>query len=529
MPRPPRTNVPDSNSAQQSRAVSDSTVSIAGNIAARTTDNLPAGDDFEEEAAPQGQLLGPRRSTRKRRANPRYAKPVSPPRSPSPMPQHSMVCMVTPSPSTERSGSFSPKFNTPIRFPKKKVRRALDDLFQSADALAPSTQRIDSTTLPRLSGKPHRRRDPRRTPESSTSTDETPRSPVSWSSGPGSSSKSRSKTPNTPTESDISFERQLERGGSVDVEEEVLDGSDGHAGSHASASSGAQSAGHDPGWNINSIMTGDGSTFGDITFEKGRLYASANSRGGPEHYWPIHRRSLRVAPLSSSTNPTISTRHVTEESLRRGSLPPAHQLPDTHPGLGLPARGFRASTTSQSYADRAIRTAELYPGASVTVGGPGARASSSSSRQLQVLSAGRLHSRSSGRHDCLVSAVVNAVDSMLDLASARLSDRALRDSAVPLEHIGSTSRALQSTGLGLNLRQVPVDDRSISGVIRAANRRRDGYVLVRLQSGDEVDHVVTVDARRGLILEGAEEYPLRLSEETLRLCGGGPKARVTEV
>ncbi|KAI0558225.1 hypothetical protein FGB62_226g01 [Gracilaria domingensis] len=144
---------------------------------------------------------------------------------------------------------------------------------------------VDSTPLSRRSRKTHRASGSCRTPESSSSCDETSRSSVSSSSGARSFSKSRSETPSTPSESDISFERQLDEGDDADVDDKVLDGSYGHNFSEAPARLGRHSAADGPGapWNINSILMGDGYAIGNITLEEGRLYVSANSGSGPEY------------------------------------------------------------------------------------------------------------------------------------------------------------------------------------------------------------------------------------------------------
>ncbi|KAI0561765.1 hypothetical protein FGB62_72g022 [Gracilaria domingensis] len=113
------------------------------------------------------------------------------------------------------------------------------------------------------------------------------------------SSQFRSKTLSTKSEFDISFELQLDEGEDDDVDEEVLVGSDGHNVPKASASSGPYSAagGRGAPCKMNSILKGDGFAVGNISLEESLLHASDTSRGWPEHYWPIHRHSLRVAPL----------------------------------------------------------------------------------------------------------------------------------------------------------------------------------------------------------------------------------------
>ncbi|KAI0557462.1 hypothetical protein FGB62_300g07 [Gracilaria domingensis] len=134
---------------------------------------------------------------------------------------------------------------------ERRNRRAADDddvrhistrriSYVSSSAPLPTplglSSQADSTPLPRRSGKIHRVSGCRRTRERSFSSDETLLPPVSWSSGAHSSAQPRSKTRNRASESNISFERQLEEGEDAVSDEEVLDGSDSRNASEASAS-----------------------------------------------------------------------------------------------------------------------------------------------------------------------------------------------------------------------------------------------------------------------------------------------------
>lgn len=54
--------------------------------------------------------------------------------------------------------------------------------------------------------------------------------------------------------------------------------------------------------------------------------------------------------------------------------------------------------------------------------------------------------------------------------------------------------------------------------------------LVRLGKGADVDHVVCIDLHRRLIFDNQVEFPLALTDRSLRLCAGGSrKSRIGEV
>ena len=59
----------------------------------------------------------------------------------------------------------------------------------------------------------------------------------------------------------------------------------------------------------------------------------------------------------------------------------------------------------------------------------------------------------------------------------------------------------------------------------------EGVWIVRLTQVGLVDHCVCVDSKRGLIYDGEEEFPIRLAQESLALCGGvgARKLRIAEV
>ncbi len=61
--------------------------------------------------------------------------------------------------------------------------------------------------------------------------------------------------------------------------------------------------------------------------------------------------------------------------------------------------------------------------------------------------------------------------------------------------------------------------------------KTDGLLIVRVQQDPVVHHAICVDAKRGVILDSEEGYPVQLSVRGLELCGSeeAKRLRVAEV
>jgi len=55
---------------------------------------------------------------------------------------------------------------------------------------------------------------------------------------------------------------------------------------------------------------------------------------------------------------------------------------------------------------------------------------------------------------------------------------------------------------------------------------KEGVCLVRLEQHAVVDHCIVIDAKRKWILDSAEDYPIRLSAATVRMCGGSEATKL---
>ena len=81
---------------------------------------------------------------------------------------------------------------------------------------------------------------------------------------------------------------------------------------------------------------------------------------------------------------------------------------------------------------------------------------------------------------------------------------------------------MHDLGTGAEMRKLPKTDRSTynENPFRYLATRETDFYLVHLVQHGVVNHAVVVDARRKLIIDSEEKYPLTLTEEVLRKCGG---------
>ncbi|KAI0563348.1 hypothetical protein FGB62_42g26 [Gracilaria domingensis] len=175
-----------------------------------------------------------------------------------------------------------------------------------------------------------------------------------------------------------------------------------------------------------------------------------------------------------------------------------------------------------------MRQAERYPGMSIVIMGHGARVPVPFPSSHIARAAGRLFCHSTPRRNCLWAAFAIVVHRMEGRSAADAVVRSLRDSDIPLRNVGSASRALEAALCCLALPKLPSRRRSFSAVVGLRESRSSVFLVARLRTGSGVDHIVGVDARYGLILDGTEAFPLHLSHEALSICGSGDPV-VTEI
>ncbi len=273
----------------------------------------------------------------------------------------------------------------------------------------------------------------------------------------------------------------------------------------------------DSEWNIRSIMWGDGSIGNDCKMlEKDELYASSAIRGGTESFWAIERGSLRLCYHGTDVMhwPAVAV------------TPKARELHDSRR-----VRGPMITFAGRSEAEKRLLVVQhlsqwvrANPGVAVIVGGPGQRSSSQTLRDHIVRSKPTAWSMPPGR--CLDGAIAHAVACLLgeEAGKRALVDLNSMKNRVGITTLKSTRDILHKLSAKVEMRKPTKKDREEMQGSRHAFRwlaeSAKGIWLVRVVESGIVDHCFCVDTSEALIFDSAEKYPLRLTEEVLKLCGG---------
>ena len=135
--------------------------------------------------------------------------------------------------------------------------------------------------------------------------------------------------------------------------------------------------------------------------------------------------------------------------------------------------------------------------------------------------------------NCITAAIINAVD----IVSGRPHAGALREYFFEENphylEIREATVLLREMATGAEMRLLPKKDRELFNINRFAYLagRESGVYVVHVFEPKVSSHTVVINANRKLIIDSAEEFPMRLSEGLLRKCGGdhAKNLRVGEV
>ena len=172
------------------------------------------------------------------------------------------------------------------------------------------------------------------------------------------------------------------------------------------------------------------------------------------------------------------------------------------------------------------------PETALYLGGQGSRGSIEGIERYYCRSSGEVFMRSH-RGNCVHASLVNAV---WRLRGKEHADEALLHTMANkrrFRSLKSATKYVQDMRLGVELRRVPKGEREgfLEDSFAWVLGRDEGVMVVRIMEEEVVDHCVVVDAGARIIVDGCEKYPLELSMDTLRLCGGSEATniRIAEV
>ena len=251
-------------------------------------------------------------------------------------------------------------------------------------------------------------------------------------------------------------------------------------------------------WGIERIMYGDGKlTECGLRLEADQLYGCASLTGGPESFWPISLQSIDL---------TEHTKRAIVKAVGR----------DTDTKISA----ARVCELLKEYLS-------LHRGKPFVIGGIGARGSLLNVRKHIVRDYGP-NAFTSNEDTCFVAALANAVDILCGRdAAQRLYGIMLGTGGkfCTLKQLFSTVHGLSSQ---LSVRRVAKADRGeyMDNPFMWVARRKSGVWIIRVIEQNLVDHCIVVDGSKGLIHDSACRFPMRLSEQLLRRCGGEDARRL---
>ena len=266
-------------------------------------------------------------------------------------------------------------------------------------------------------------------------------------------------------------------------------------------------------WTVEQIVAGDGTRCpSGFVMHKGHYYASSSRDCGDEGFHEIDVDSIH---LSSRGGRNVryhvkAVMHMARVKARPKEGPTVH--------ISKEASSQQKRRQLQKVVKRFM---DAHPGFAVVVGGPGARAVSTRLTKYYSKESGPIFMRAS-EGECAVAAVVNAVDILMGRDVEIEAKKYLMEKCPHYLRVASCAEDIHKVCKNHDLRKVPKTERKEYDEDRFAwiGKLNRGIWLVRLVQPHVVDHCVVVGGPRKLTIDSEEEYPVRLSVETLRLCGG---------
>ena len=124
--------------------------------------------------------------------------------------------------------------------------------------------------------------------------------------------------------------------------------------------------------------------------------------------------------------------------------------------------------------------------------------------------------------NCMTAAITNAVDIVAGREVANAVNEYCFEESPHFLKIREATLLLHELATGVEMRKIPKCDAKVfkENPFAYLARRDSGVYLVHVFRPNLVSHILVVDASRKLIIDSAEDFPMRLSESLLRKCGG---------
>lgn len=148
------------------------------------------------------------------------------------------------------------------------------------------------------------------------------------------------------------------------------------------------------------------------------------------------------------------------------------------------------------------------------IGRPGARGKILGVRGLYVRDHGRVLALGN-EGTCLAAALINGIAEVRGVAVAEQAWA--RISECDLKSVAASNSFVHTLQARVELRKVKMC--GVDPFEWLGNQKR-GVFVVRVFKVKEVDHCIVVNARKNIIVDSAEMWPLMFSVETIKMCGG---------
>ena len=151
-------------------------------------------------------------------------------------------------------------------------------------------------------------------------------------------------------------------------------------------------------------MRGDGSSVNGVTFREDRWYASAKYYKGPEHFYEVDVKTIKIE-ASYGDSFMFPARTVIKKPGQH--YPPIACFVPKKVNTRLQESGDRTHVIRGSV----LEFCKNNPGVGVMIGGPGARTRNEKTSRYVRIDCGKLRATEE-RWDCVPAAVINAISAM---------------------------------------------------------------------------------------------------------------------
>lgn len=270
-------------------------------------------------------------------------------------------------------------------------------------------------------------------------------------------------------------------------------------------------------WEIEVIMCGDDTVSGNFVYGKGLFFASNCVKGSIQTFHVIDPQTCRVYNQSGSKSViNWSTYAVTDK---------AKQVPASGiRGIRIQKK-FRSNANyiSKRSRDRIIEWCLQNPGHGVSISVPGSRNVGNTNQSLQCMELGRIvFTQAHG--SCLVISIANALSDVgrNNIAAKFVTYMSFKFFRPPLQTIKSAIHHLEKLNYKCELRKLRRKDQEefSKDPLKYISNAVEGKFIVSIRQVGIVNHVIYVNADKGIIVDGFEEYPLKLSVESIKACAG---------